>query len=151
MNLFQHLDLIYPVLPNRSSGEVVAITFHLWDASSLWSLTGRATDIFWKEKAWYRNTSMNATYMYRGICRELSQAEWFTLLRRTEQRALKRTIRTTISDVYTAAFDTNNQHFEIDITNVGRETWSRRLISVDNANIGRILFFGSWSCFVNKG
>lgn len=139
MNLFQHLDLIYPVLPNRQSGEVVAITFRFYDVSALWSKTGRPTTIYWKEKAWYRNTSMNATYMYRGVCRELSQAEWFALLKRTEQREIKRAIRATISNIYAAAFDTKHQHFEVDISDIGPGTWSRWLHSVDGVHIGRVL------------
>lgn len=115
-NLFQTLDQYFPCGNARVAGEVVHINLRFLDGNVAFMPHG----ISWKEKAWYRNASQNAMFMYRGVCRELREQPWYINSGWTDQRAVKLLIRTAIQHAYMRCAVDDEQYTEYDITRYTR-------------------------------
>lgn len=108
MNVFKALDLIFPVVPNRTCGEVVSVTITI--ARNMESVGTFSM----KRKAWYVNTSVNAFHMHRHLIRELSNID-VRDLSQAELRRVKRLISLAVLSAYLQNHKTGSQYHSFTI------------------------------------
>jgi hypothetical protein len=106
MNIFKTLDAVFPVLPNRSSGEVVGVGIRVFLGNV------DLGEISAKRKAWYVNTSVNAFHMHRQLIREFMEIIRGSDLSDKQIRRAKRLIGLAVLNAYIRNRETDVQGYE---------------------------------------
>jgi hypothetical protein len=104
--MFKSLDTLFPVTPNRDSGEVVNVGIRVFvDNVDL-------GEISMKRKAWYVNTSVNAFHMHRSLVRDFVDTVRGLDLSPGMMKRAKRLITLAVLHAYLVNRETDQQELD---------------------------------------